>query len=241
MCNNGNGAFPTGEEPELTGHDRGPGPAPDTPAWRERAHDRSLASARRRADDQQGRLLQAAQDLLDAGLDVTVPAVVARAGMSTKTFYRHFGSRDELLLALFEEEFTAGARALRSALADQADPVDRLRVFVGAYLSLPRGYPSREVRRARIQESQRLRAVDPERSAAASAPLSAALRDIVADLAAAGRPGEVEVEMTTRSILHVLNGHLVDLAYADSGSAGELATHALRVCFGIVGLAPERD
>jgi AcrR family transcriptional regulator len=212
-------------------------PSASSPAWKERAHQRSLAPARQRADDRLARLLRAALEMLNADEDVTVPALVARAGMSTKTFYRHFGSRDELLLAVLEEELAAGARVINRALTARSDPVDRLRVFINTYLRLPRGYATTDVRRARIQESQRLRAVNPERAAEAGALLHAALHGIVTDLADAGVVGEIDVELTTRSILHVLNGHLVDLAYASSSDAHEnLGEHAVRVCSGMLGL-----
>src|ERR1700760_3545429 len=92
-----------------------------SPAWKDRAQQRSLAAARRRADDQLGRLVRAAQELLDTDQDMTVPALVGRAGMSTKTFYRHFESRDDLLFAVLEEEFTAGARSLDRAVAGYQD------------------------------------------------------------------------------------------------------------------------
>ena len=209
------------------------------PVWKERARQRSLASARQRADDQLMRLLGAAQDMILAGEDATVPALVARAGMSTKTFYRHFASRDELLFAVLEEELALGAMSVTRALAATDDPVDRLRLYIEAYLELPSGFGSRDVRRARIQEHQRLRAVDAERAAEAAAGFNNALQGIVADLVGAHLVGDIDAALTTRSILHVLNGHLVDLAFADRTDAhANVVEHALRVCFGMLGLPP---
>jgi AcrR family transcriptional regulator len=208
-----------------------------SPAWKDRAQQRSLATARRRADDQLGRLVRAAQELLDSDQEMTVPALVARAGMSTKTFYRHFESRDDLLFALLEEEFTAGARILDRAVAGYDDPVERLRVFIAAYLQLPRGYASTKVRRSRIQESQRLRGVNPERAAEAGAPLEDAVQSVIANLMAAGLVPDMDLELTTRSVLHLLNGHLNDLAYAEfAHDDDQLSEHVLRACFGLLGL-----
>lgn len=207
-----------------------------SPAWKDRAHQRSLASARRRADDQLGRLIRAAQDLLNADQDLTVPALVARAGMSTKTFYRHFESRDDLLFALLEEELTTGARFLEHAVAGGEDAVDRLRIFIEAYLRLPRGYASTKARRAQVQERQRLRAVNPERADEAGAPLGAALHGILSELVHAGLVGDIDLELTTRSMLLLLNGHVVDLAYAGSRDYDRLGAHVIKACFGILGL-----
>ena len=207
-----------------------------SPTWKDRAHQRSLASARRRADDQLGRLIRAAQELLNADQDITVLALVARAGMSTKTFYRHFESRDDLLFALLEEELTTGARFLEHAVASGDDPIDRLCIFIEAYLRLPRGYASTKARRAQVQESQRLRAVNPERAEEAGAPLRGALHGILSDLVRAGLVDDVDLELTTRSMLLLLNGHVVDLAYAGSRGYDKLGAHVMRACFGILGL-----
>jgi TetR/AcrR family transcriptional regulator len=213
-------------------------PAPQ-PIWKERAQQRSLASARQRADDQLMRLVRAAQEMIRIGQDATIPAIVARAGMSTKTFYRHFASRDELLFAVLEEELSLGARSITRALAVSDDPVERLRIYIEAYLKLPSGYASSEARRTRIQENQRLRAVDPARAAEASAGLYGALAGIVSELVSAERVRDIEPALMTRSILHVLGGHLVDLAFADRSDAhADVIEHALRVCFGMLGLPP---
>ena len=207
-----------------------------SPAWKDRAHQRSLASARRRADDQLGRLIRAAQELVNADQDITVPALVARAGMSTKTFYRHFESRDDLLFALLEEELTTGARFLEHAVASGDDPIERLGIFLQAYLRLPEGYPSTKARRSQVQESQRLRALNPERADEAGAPLRGALHDILSDLFRAGLVGDIDLELTTRSMLLLLNGHVVDLAFAGSRDYDRLGAHVIRACFAILGL-----
>ena len=48
------------------------------------------------------------------GIDFTVQDIVDRSGLSLRSFYKHFGGKDELLLALFEEllaDFAADLRA----------------------------------------------------------------------------------------------------------------------------------
>jgi AcrR family transcriptional regulator len=213
---------------------------PIPPGWRERAHERSLATARRRVDDQLARLVRATQAIWDAGQDLTVPALVARAGMSTKTFYRYFSSRDDLLFAVVEEEFQAGGRLLQKALADSPDPRERLRLFVLTYLRLGQGYPTPGARRIRIEETQRLRGVDPARSLEALAPLHDALRSVLEDAAGAGLASGTDLELTTRSVLHLLNGHLVDLAFMESDEVRRrLEHHAVRAAFGVVGMEPQ--
>jgi AcrR family transcriptional regulator len=214
-----------------------PDPLAASPAWKDRAHERSLASARKRADDQLGRLIRAAQDILDTDQDMTVPALVARAGMSTKTFYRHFESRDDLLFALLEEELTAGARTLERAVASCDDPSEALEIFIRTYLQFPGDHESDKARQAQVQRNQRLRAVNPLRADEAGAPLRGVLSGIISELVDAGVVNEIDLQLTTRSVLLLLNGHLVDMAYAVSHRDHErLAEHVLRACYGILGL-----
>src|SRR5262245_45113675 len=127
------------------------GPSPAATDWQERALHRSLADARARAQAQLTRLIDAAQDLIGEQDEAqfTVQEVVARAGMSTRTFYRHFASRDELLLAVFEEELRRASVVVEEEVARATTPVGRLRAFVEAYISLPIRYPTAAVRRAR--------------------------------------------------------------------------------------------
>ena len=66
------------------------------------------------ADD----LVEAARALMwESGAPVfTVTQVVAAAGTSLKSFYRCFDSKDELLVALFDDDARSGAEALAAAV-----------------------------------------------------------------------------------------------------------------------------
>ncbi len=79
-------------------------PAGD-PRWRERAVERSLRKARARAVTRSDRFIAAANALLQetGRTDFTVQEIVERSKMSLRSFYQHFASKDDLLLALFEE------------------------------------------------------------------------------------------------------------------------------------------
>ncbi len=189
------------------------GPAP---SWQDRARERALAGARHRTDDQLIRLLRAAQGIINEGADLTVPGLVARAGMSTKTFYRHFPSRDELLLAVLEEELAIGAHYVRKEVNAYREPVDRMRACVLAYVTLPGRYNNPGVRRAWTQLWQRLFALYPDRANQSSAPLMDAFREGIEDLVTAGHVVLDDPELTARSIFHLLTGHLVDAAYEEA-------------------------
>jgi len=201
--------------------------------WQTRARERSLASARQRADDQAARLVRAAQEMINEELDVTVPALAARAGMSTKTFYRHFSSRDELLLATMEDELAIGAHLVRREVDRHQDPVERLRTCVFAYVAIPGRYRSTHLRQARVRESRRLLALYEEQADQANEPLREVFLDVITGLADAGLIELEDPDLTARSIYHLLSGHLVDAAFDGSPAAYErIGEHAWQFCCG---------
>jgi AcrR family transcriptional regulator len=85
------------------------------------------------------RFISAANQLLQetGRTDFTVQEIVERSKMSLRSFYQHFASKDELLLALFEELIREWVGRLRVAVYRYDDPVERLRAFViGMYGSV---------------------------------------------------------------------------------------------------------
>ncbi|MBU9766353.1 TetR/AcrR family transcriptional regulator [Mycobacterium sp. TNTM28] len=68
---------------------------------------------------------------------VPVAAVLARAGLSTRAFYRHFESKDALFLAMMRGEGDSLARRL-DRIAEEYDgpPADQLQVWLGQIFGL---------------------------------------------------------------------------------------------------------
>src|ERR1700690_3489220 len=79
--------------------------------WQDRALDRTLADATTSAA-------------------FTVAQIAARAGLSLKSFYRCFPGKDELLLALIEDDSRIGARALAERVGTRDNAVDALHACV---------------------------------------------------------------------------------------------------------------
>ncbi|MHB1711566.1 MAG: TetR/AcrR family transcriptional regulator [Acidimicrobiales bacterium] len=105
-------------------------------AWEDRALERSLSAAKDRSSMRARRLVDSARMLAaeSGSSSFTVADVAARAGVSLRSFYRHFSGRDDLLLALFEEEAQLGATLLAEALGDGLSPLERLhRYIVGLF------------------------------------------------------------------------------------------------------------
>jgi AcrR family transcriptional regulator len=100
--------------------------------WQQRALDRSLVEAKRRALDKSNGFVKAAMALLDetGTFNFTVQDVVDRSKLSLRSFYQTFASKDDLLLALFEEYVATAADWQRDRMAKHDDPVDQIRDFL---------------------------------------------------------------------------------------------------------------
>lgn len=90
------------------------------------------------ADDRQG-IIDAAYSCLSEAHSGPIPvaAILERAGLSTRAFYRHFASKDELFLAMLRQEADALAGRL-DRIAEQChrDPVEQLTAWVEMMFAL---------------------------------------------------------------------------------------------------------
>ena len=78
------------------------------------------------------RFIRAGTELLyeTGSLDFTVQDLVERSKMSLRSFYQHFASKDQLLLAVFEEAIRSFVETLRDPIAAEPDPLEQLRIYV---------------------------------------------------------------------------------------------------------------
>ena len=109
-------------------------PTPETTeaSWRDRAIERSLRSARAKAVSRSDRFIQTAIEILDetGRTDFTVQELIDRSKTSLRSFYQHFGSKDELMLALFEETLTLNVARWRAEVEQSDDELAGLRILV---------------------------------------------------------------------------------------------------------------
>src|SRR3954447_15860190 len=117
--------------PGASGRSSAPCAAPGA-SWRERALERSLRGARAKAMSRSDRFIQVAMELLSetGRTDFTVQELVERSKTSLRSFYQHFGSKDELLLALFEEVIRISSEEWRREVEAQPDAVAGLETLV---------------------------------------------------------------------------------------------------------------
>jgi AcrR family transcriptional regulator len=152
----------------------------DAASWREQAVERSLDSARSRAERRVQRFLDAALELMAESPDkeFTVQEVVEQSGQSLRSFYQHFGGKQELLMAVFEEVVRSTAAALLAVVADVDDPSERLHRLTAEYYR--RCQPkSGSVAPALAEFTQQLLTAHPDDAARAFAPMVALFDEVL--------------------------------------------------------------
>ena len=173
------------EEPQKVG---------EPPEWQGRSLERSLRSARGLLIERSHRIVAAARELAnEAGnASFTVAQVARRAGLSIKSVYRCFDGKDEVLLALLEEESRAGAALLAERIDQQTDPVARVRAFVDGIFELLTHPAAEGYAGVLVTEHHRLFDERPDDLRLALSPLVDLLAREVANAEAAGRidPGD---------------------------------------------------
>lgn len=114
------------------------------PAWKQRAVERSIKTAKLRAAQRVQRFLDAAQSIIveKGSTDFTVQEVVDRSRQSLRSFYMQFDGKHELLLALFEDALSGAAERIRAATEKKSDPLDKLKVAVTMLFEVSSPNPS---------------------------------------------------------------------------------------------------
>ncbi len=80
--------------------------------------------------------------------DAAVADILAEAGLSTRSFYRHFESKDQLLCALYRREAERAAERLCARVSAAATPVAALDNWIEEIMSL--GYHRRKAARVAL-------------------------------------------------------------------------------------------
>ena len=177
-------------------------PLDGTVDWHRRVIGRSLRSARKRSIDRGSALIRAAATLLERsnGEGFTVQDVADEAGQSLRTLYQYFESKDDLLLAVFEEAMALYARMIEAAIADLDDPFDRLAGALIAAARLPeRSASDMNGRLSRLR--LKLTDAQPELVGVAQAPLTGLFCRLLSEAVAAGRLEPVDPEAATFLLL----------------------------------------
>jgi AcrR family transcriptional regulator len=149
-------------------------------SWRQRAAQRLPRAARVDADSRSDRFMKSTVAIMGetGSTDFTVQQVVARSKTSLRAFYQHFGSKDELLLAVLEEIMAASTQSWRSETSDLRS-TQALRLVLDRVGEQPQTSTQAGINRALILYNQHLAETRPQESARVLAPLHELVRDIL--------------------------------------------------------------
>lgn len=164
------------------------------------------------------------------GFGFTIDELVREAGVALQTFYRYFGGKDQLLVALIGDQIREHCERLRAASAAEHDPVARLRLYLRRTLApLPRA----EVDRARFiaREHWRLHELLPEQLAAATQPFTELVRAELETGQAMGslrpRHSALDAWLVTRTVMSAVHHFAFFPADWSTALAEEVAEHCI--------------
>ncbi len=114
--------------------------------------------------------------IIDAGVDVVqehgvaalnLTAVLTRTNLSTRAFYRHFESMDDLIRAVFVHLARAETQRIRIRMAAAANPAEAVSCWIDARLDLAFDQPNMAGQRHFSREAESLMFASPDTVSAA--------------------------------------------------------------------------
>lgn len=149
----------------------------------QRSVERALAARHATYTEEVNRLIEACLIVAKAtgDFDPRVGDILAEAGLSNQAFYRHFRSKEELLLAVLDRGMHQLQDYLTKRMSTQADPVGKVRAWIRGFAAQAIHPVAAEATRPFMSPSARLyeRFPDeiPETERQCVDPLEGALRD----------------------------------------------------------------
>ncbi|HET8619057.1 MAG TPA: TetR/AcrR family transcriptional regulator [Acidimicrobiales bacterium] len=213
----------------------------DAADWHSRVVKRSLRTATKRSIDRGASLVRAAARLLERsnGDRFTVQDVADEAGQSLRTLYQYFESKDDLLLAVFEEAMRTYARMIAKAVVDLDDPLERLGGAVIAAVRMPE-FSGTGVDRGLARLRLKLGEVEPALVARSQQPVTVLMRDLVAEAADAGAIRTESVDGATYMILALKSAFITSHTLGNDTGVGLPDINAL-TSFCLAGLGAPVD
>jgi TetR/AcrR family transcriptional regulator len=204
----------------------------------ERAADRSPSVQRSRS-----RSVQQAKVIVDAarrvirekGDNFTTQELVKEAGVALQTFYRYFGGKDQLLLAVIEDMIAESVVQYAELASDLSDPVSRLRFYVMTVTSAIDAQPEYGLdARFVTSEHWRLYRLFPDELSLATQPVTDLLATEIRAAAAAGLLRSVDPDRDAWMMTKLLMAVYHHYAYA-STTADAIGEEVWQFCLAALG------
>jgi AcrR family transcriptional regulator len=179
-----------------------------------RGVERALADRRRRYEEEVERLLDATFRVMRERdtANPSVADILATSGLSTSVFYRHFPTKDDLLVTLLERAHELTRRHMEDRLARQDDPTRRIVEWVRSMFDLLRTDELVTANRPFLLAHPRLLERFPAEIEAGFEALAAPLAAAIADARTAAGLAPDGSAADARLAMHHVFGILVDRA-----------------------------
>jgi AcrR family transcriptional regulator len=168
------------------------------PAIEETIAERGVADRRATYASEARRLIDAAFVVMrrSGSIDPQVRAIVAEADLSNQAFYRHFPSKDALLLAVLADGQHQLVAHLRGRVASATDPAQQVQRWIVGVMAQARDRDAAEATRPFALNSARLADLFPADLAASRAELVATLSPSVHALGGSDEDAELIRDLT---------------------------------------------
>jgi AcrR family transcriptional regulator len=180
--------------------------------------------------EERERILDAAYRLLDSsdGAMLEVTQILNETGLGTRAFYRHFKTRDELLLVMLRRDRDQVLDRLHSTVATAVDAVDALREWVDQMFELlSRPRRNRRVSTFRSEEMQRARGYQRELERFWAAE-QALLAQIISEGKTAGHFPDADPQPDARAVRAVIEAAILDqIEHPTAASPRQTASQTL--------------
>ncbi|MCW2620592.1 MAG: regulatory protein TetR [Frankiales bacterium] len=201
---------------------------------------RRAATVRALADRQAGhaaevtRLVEAAYRLIRRHGVVTpgVRELLAEAGLASRSFYRHFPSKDDFWLVVVEDLQAHLTARVTEAMQAQPEPEDRVRAWMVTVLDQSADADAALVGRPVLVHGARLREAYPDVYRATGAALLDLLEQAIRDAVACDQLHSVDPRADARAIFHLvmtsMQSHVFDRTVPSAAEHAAVVDFAFR-------------
>lgn len=188
--------------------------------------------------DERSRIFVATLEVLrrNSGEEATVSDILAQAGLSTRAFYRHFQTKEDVIQGLYERDARSFGAHLARRVEAADSPESALAIWIYEMLGL--AYDRRRAERvAALSSVMVLRVVaGTQAQRVGTESLTQPLRWVLADGRAAGSFPTAEPELDTLTI-RAVTAEVISWAAAGTAqlSRRQASEHVLRFCRAALG------
>jgi AcrR family transcriptional regulator len=170
---------------------------------------------------------------------LSIAAVLERAALSTRAFYRHFGSKDELVAAIFLEAARVEQRRLRRRMAAAATEIEAVAAWIDGRLDLAFDDDTRSDLRRLSLEAQSQTFASPGLVQPAYAEMLKPLSEVLQRGLQRGVFHDID-PVTDAEFIHDVVWAAIDRQWrAGDCDRNDVRERAVRFCLRGLGVAPE--